>query len=44
MPPHVRRYVSELAGLDSAHIHRPWALDPRDRRRLGYPDPLAELT
>jgi deoxyribodipyrimidine photo-lyase len=39
---YVRRYVSELAGLDPAQIRAPWALDAGHRRRLGYPDPLVE--
>jgi deoxyribodipyrimidine photo-lyase len=41
---YVRRYVPELAGLPPALIHTPWRLDPAARRRLGYPDPLADLT
>jgi len=27
-----------------AQIRAPWALDAGHRRRLGYPDPLVELT
>jgi deoxyribodipyrimidine photo-lyase len=41
---YVRRYVPELADLDAAQIRAPWALDSRDRRSLGYPDPLVEPT
>jgi len=41
---YVRRYVPELAGLDPAQVRAPWALDAGHRRRLGYPDPLVELT
>ena len=38
---YVRRYVPELAGLDSAWIQAPWRLPPRVRP--GYPAPLVEL-
>jgi deoxyribodipyrimidine photo-lyase len=41
---YVRRYVPELADLDPAQVRAPWALDAGRRRRLGYPDPLVELT
>ena len=41
---YVRRYVPELAGLSSDRIHTPWRLDGADRRQLGYPDPLVELS
>jgi deoxyribodipyrimidine photo-lyase len=41
---YVRRHVPELAGLAPARIHTPWRLDPAARRRLGYPDPLIDLT
>jgi deoxyribodipyrimidine photo-lyase len=41
---YVRRYVPELAGLDAAAIHTPWKLDDRERKQLGYPDPIVELT
>jgi deoxyribodipyrimidine photo-lyase len=40
---YVRRYLPELAGLDSAVIHTPWKLPPAQRVRLGYPGPLVEL-
>ena len=39
---YVRRYVPELAGLDSAQAHAPWQLDPGVCRRLGYPAPIIE--
>jgi deoxyribodipyrimidine photo-lyase len=39
---YVRRYVPELAGLTSAQARAPWQLDPRRRRRLGYPAPIIE--
>jgi deoxyribodipyrimidine photo-lyase len=40
---YLRRYLPELAGLDSAVIHTPWQLPPAQRVRLGYPGPLVEL-
>jgi deoxyribodipyrimidine photo-lyase len=36
----VRRYVPELAGLDSADIQPPWKLAPS----CGYPGPIVELS
>jgi deoxyribodipyrimidine photo-lyase len=41
---YVRRYVPELAGLDASVIHTPWKLDDRERKQLGYPDPIVELS
>jgi deoxyribodipyrimidine photo-lyase len=41
---YVRRYVPELAGLDPSVIHTPWKLDDRERKQLGYPDPMVELS
>jgi len=41
---YVRRYVPELASLDTRQIHAPWTLGAGPRYRLGYPDPLVELT
>jgi deoxyribodipyrimidine photo-lyase len=41
---YVRRYVPELAGLAADRVHTPWRLDDAGRRRLGYPDPLVELS
>jgi deoxyribodipyrimidine photo-lyase len=40
---YVRRYVSELAGLDAPAIHRPWTLTGSQRDGLGYPDPIIDL-
>jgi deoxyribodipyrimidine photo-lyase len=37
---YVRRYVTELAGLDGRHVHEPWRLPAGQRRRLGYPAPV----
>jgi deoxyribodipyrimidine photolyase len=37
---YVRRYVSELAGLDAPAVHQPWTLTSSQRHRLGYPDPI----
>ena len=37
---YVRRYVSELAGLDAPAVHQPWTLTRSQRHRLGYPDPI----
>jgi deoxyribodipyrimidine photo-lyase len=37
---YVRRYVPELAGLDGASVHTPWALPPEIRRQLRYPQPV----
>jgi len=41
---YVRRYVPELASLAAPHIHTPWKLPEGQRRALGYPPPLAELS
>jgi len=38
------RHVPELADLPPARVHTPWSLDPATHRRLGYPDPLVELS
>ncbi len=40
---YVRCHLPELAGLGPDRIHTPWRLDAAARRRLGYPDPIAEL-
>jgi deoxyribodipyrimidine photo-lyase len=37
---YVRRYVPELADVDTAHIHTPWNLPPSLRRQLAYPAPI----
>ena len=41
---YVRRYVTELAGLDPAWIQTPWRLPDAQRERLGYPGPIVELS
>ena len=41
---YVRRYVPELAGLGPDRIHAPWTLDGGYRRRLGYPEPVVEVS
>ena len=41
---YVRRYVPELGGLAADRVHTPWRLDAAARGRLGYPDPLVELS
>jgi deoxyribodipyrimidine photo-lyase len=40
---YVRRYVPELTGLAVPYVHVPWRLPAGQRRRLGYPAPLAGL-
>jgi deoxyribodipyrimidine photo-lyase len=40
---YVRRYVPELAGVDSALVHTPWHLPPARRRQLAYPPPIIDL-
>ncbi|MGQ0774497.1 MAG: cryptochrome/photolyase family protein [Pseudonocardiales bacterium] len=40
---YVRRYVPELAHLDSTDIHQPWRLPTGDKRSLDYPPPLLDL-
>lgn len=37
---YVRRLVPELAGLEGKSIHEPWKLEPEERARFDYPDPL----
>lgn len=37
---YVRRYVPELAGIESSRVHRPWALPTSQRRTLDYPQPI----
>ena len=39
---YVRRFVPELAHLDTADIHAPWEL-PAHRRPRGYPAPIVDL-
>ncbi|MFV5994065.1 cryptochrome/photolyase family protein [Streptomyces sp. NPDC056231] len=40
---YVRRWVPELADVDSAAVHEPWKLTGPDRARLRYPDPVVDL-
>lgn len=40
---YVRRYVPELAGIDGAAVHAPWALPGDLRKNLDHPDPLVDL-
>lgn len=40
---YVRRYLPELAGVEGATVHRPWALPRLQRRRLDYPQPIVDL-
>ena len=39
---YVRRYVEELAAVPGSAVHRPWAMDPADRKALDYPDPIVD--
>jgi deoxyribodipyrimidine photo-lyase len=41
---YVRRYVTELAGLDPAWLQTPWKMPSTQRERLGYPGPIVELS
>jgi deoxyribodipyrimidine photo-lyase len=40
---YVRRYIPELAGVDSAVVHAPWRLPAARRRQLAYPPPIIDL-
>ena len=40
---YVRRYVPELASVESPLVHEPWRLDGRRRATLDYPVPIVEL-
>jgi deoxyribodipyrimidine photo-lyase len=37
---YVRRLVPELAAIKGRAIHEPWKLDPEERARLNYPEPI----
>jgi len=37
---YVRRWVPELASVPGPRVHTPWALDPAERDRLEYGEPL----
>lgn len=41
---YIRRYVPELSDLDGDEIHEPWLIPPLRRGRLGYPEPLVDLS
>jgi deoxyribodipyrimidine photo-lyase len=40
---YVRRHVPELAAVRGSAVHRPWTLPARERDRLDYPGPIADL-
>jgi deoxyribodipyrimidine photo-lyase len=40
---YVRRWVPELADVDTDHIHAPWELGPLEREALDYPDPVIDV-
>jgi deoxyribodipyrimidine photo-lyase len=40
---YVRRWVPELADVDTRHIHAPWELGPLEREALDYPDPVVDV-
>jgi deoxyribodipyrimidine photo-lyase len=39
---YVRRYLPELESLAGKAVHEPWRLDPTQRRRLDYPEPIVD--
>jgi deoxyribodipyrimidine photo-lyase len=39
---YVRRYVTELAGVDDAYLHEPWLLPEEQFEALGYPPPIVD--
>jgi deoxyribodipyrimidine photo-lyase len=39
---YVRRWVPELVPVADMRIYTPWRLDPAERRRLDYPEPLVD--
>ncbi|PID45437.1 MAG: deoxyribodipyrimidine photolyase [Proteobacteria bacterium] len=41
---YIRRWVPELASLDNAFIHKPWAAPKPIREALSYPEPLVDLS
>ncbi|MGV9891297.1 cryptochrome/photolyase family protein [Streptomyces sp. NPDC003395] len=41
---YVRRWVPELAGLDTPLLHEPWKLRGPERAALDYPDPVVDLS
>ncbi|MEV2214038.1 deoxyribodipyrimidine photo-lyase [Streptomyces sp. NPDC050997] len=40
---YVRRWVTELAGVQDSSVHEPWKLAGPDRAALDYPDPIIDL-
>ncbi|MFG2721242.1 cryptochrome/photolyase family protein [Streptomyces sp. NPDC048416] len=40
---YVTRWVPELAGVERKFIHEPWKMEPADRARLDYPEPIVDL-
>ncbi|MFD7920074.1 cryptochrome/photolyase family protein [Streptomyces sp. NPDC059740] len=40
---YVRRWVPELADLAGPAVHEPWKLEPSERRRYDYPEPVVDL-
>jgi deoxyribodipyrimidine photo-lyase len=41
---YVRRWVPELAAVGGPAVHRPWCLPDAGRGRLGYPEPIVDLS
>jgi deoxyribodipyrimidine photo-lyase len=39
---YVRRYVTELAGVQGSAVHEPWKLAPDVRKAIDYPEPLID--
>jgi deoxyribodipyrimidine photo-lyase len=39
---YIRRWIPELSAVRGARVHEPWLLEPASRRRLGYPDRIAD--
>ena len=39
---YVRRYLPELRAINGKAVHEPWRLDPNERRRLDYPEPIVD--
>jgi deoxyribodipyrimidine photo-lyase len=39
---YVRRHVPELSAVPGPAVHEPWRLDPAERRRLDYPEPIVD--
>jgi len=39
---YVRRYLPELEAIEAGAVHEPWRLDPGQRRRLDYPQPIVD--